>query len=175
MDGSPGRHPGARLAMGRRQCAQVPGGRAPGPSRAGFLYIKSGASSSLQQWRSKRRWQRSLPPVAAPLGQRALSFTESPEDFPPGPCEASSSHFCCWRWSSARRPGGQLLQCPQAQVEGLSWPRCTRAAATGLWVSVPRVRSPSSYPQREGTSAGGNLSPQLGILLGSWACLLSFY
>lgn len=97
------------------------------------------------------------------LGQRALSFTESPEDFPPGPCEASSSHFCCWRWSSARRPGGQLLQCPQAQAEGLSWPRCTRAAATGLWVSIPRVRSPRSYPQREGTSAGGNLSPQLGI------------
>lgn len=63
----------------------VPGGRAPGPSRAGFLYIKSGASSSLQQWRSKQRWQRSFPPVAAPLGQRALSFTESPEDFPPGP------------------------------------------------------------------------------------------
>lgn len=163
MNGSPGRHPGARLAKGRRQCALVPGGRAPGPSRAGFLYIKSGASWSLQQWRSKQRWQRSFSPVAAPLGQSALSFTKSPEDFPPEPCEAWSSHFCCWRWSFARRPGGQLLQCPQAQAEGLSWPRCTRAAATGLWVSVPRVRSPSSYPQREGTSAGGNLSPQLGI------------
>lgn len=42
MDGFPARHLGARLAIGRRQCSQAPGGRAPSPSRAGFLYIKSG-------------------------------------------------------------------------------------------------------------------------------------
>ncbi|XP_052598315.1 gastrin-releasing peptide isoform X1 [Peromyscus californicus insignis] len=71
MDGFPDRHPGAWFAIGRRQCAPVPGGRAPGPSRAGFLYIKSGASWSRRQWRSS-----SLEPSLLSLlrpGQRARS------------------------------------------------------------------------------------------------------
>lgn len=59
MDGFPARHLGARLAIGRRQCAPVPSGRAPGPSRTGFLYIKSGAAWSLQQWCSKQQCQSS--------------------------------------------------------------------------------------------------------------------
>lgn len=137
----PGQASGSTLTIGRRQCAPVPSGRAPGPSRAGFLYIKStgrveSAAVALGS-SSGRAPEKHLPPVAALLGQRTLSPVESSEGFPPGPCAAPSSRSCCWLWSSARRLGGQLPRYQQAQVEALSWPRCIPAAATGLWVSVP--------------------------------------
>lgn len=73
----PGQASGSTLTIGRRQCAPVPSGRAPGPSRAGFLYIKSGSAWSLQQWRSKQQWQ---------------SSGEAEKRPPPGGCSVGTTH-----------------------------------------------------------------------------------
>lgn len=79
------------------------------------------------------------PTVAPPRGERAVrpASPRRSKGFPPGPCAAASSRSSCWRWSSARRPGGRPLRCRRA--EGPCWPRCTRAATTGRWVSVRRA------------------------------------
>lgn len=76
----------------------------------------------------------------------SAGLTARSEGFPPGPCAAASSLSSCWRWSSARRPGGRPPRCRRAQ--GPCWTRCTRAATTGRWVSVPRAPALGGTPAR---------------------------
>lgn len=140
----------------------------PSPSPRPGFYIKSGPRRRLRQRRGRRsRRRRSCSEVGSSRRCSAgrarslpslTSLSRRSEGFPPGSCAAPSSRSSCWRWSSARRPGDQRPRCRWA--EGQCWPRCTRAATTGRWVSVLAARVVRSRALRA-QPARGVLSPHL--------------
>lgn len=132
-------------AAGRRQSARGGGRRAPRPvlrpppprpgclikcgARGGGGGSGAGAAAALSESGSSRHCSAGR--------ARSAGLSARSKGFPPGPCAAASSLWSCWRWSSARRPGGRPPRCRRAR--GPCWTRCTRVATTGRWVSVPRA------------------------------------
>lgn len=121
--------------------------RSPPPPRLDFR-IKWGPAAAAALLRGPAR--------AASTARRAHSapcLAARSQGFPPGPCAAASCRSSCWRWSSARRPGDRPLRCRRRETP--SWPRCTRAATTGRWVSVRRapVLGGTRPPQGAGSPA----------------------
>lgn len=159
--------PAPRLAIGKRQSARAAVGEPPAPPRLGFR-IKSGpggdggsgaggggGGAPPTSWSCGHSSGRQHPPP---------SLAARGKGFPRGPCAAASCRSFCWRSSSAKRRGGRPPRC--RRPERSRWPRCTRVATTGRWVSVRRA------PVLGGTSQsqGAGLSAFLGPGYGGWLC-----
>lgn len=167
MDDFRARCPGAparyRETSERSGCC----GGAARPTPPGLSY-KIRAWWGRRQWRGRRRRRSSsnVLVVRSLLGETTPppSLAARGKGFPRGPCAAASCRSFCWRSSSAKRRGGRPPRC--RRPERLRWPRCTRVATTGRWVSVRRA------PVLGGTSQsqGAGLSAFLGPGYGGWLC-----